>query len=150
MLWWGLIIMNKERFKELITLVEGIPEHKFNMVHIVSAGSENPKVDLQNHECGTTGCVAGYLPIYYPDHFDFVKFSLGWDVLDKKGNACVYAIATFLDIPWDHVNKLFIAGKFRSHPSVNNLAFSRTKSEQLQVMEWYYEQEAVQGIDRIR
>lgn len=134
--------MNKQRFKKLLDKVKTIPEHKFDMANVVHRVVENPRHDLENQSCGTVGCVVGYLPIYFPDQFDYSKLVDHWTVkyLEGNGRSWTYGLHRFLDIPFEDVNSLFNFGTFPYGPSCAQVkAFYRTKEEQIETMEWFYE-----------
>lgn len=135
--------MNKKLFKELIEFVKGIPEENFSMLHVLSKVESSPNIDLQNHHCNTTGCVAGHFPFIFPEHFQYVKLDSGWDVQGKEANIWE-SIAWFLDIRYRDVISLFVVSGVNDLPLFSGYpsARYRSKSQQLEVMELFYEQTA--------
>ena len=85
--------MNKNKLKTWAEALRNVPEKNFN----IDTWCDNPAdmLDLQ-HTCGTAACAAGYLPLIFPDDWEWdyygepftVGFSSKWK--SQAGEYVVY------------------------------------------------------------
>ena len=68
--------MHVERLLDLAEKLKTVPRHKFNLHHFVKRcvypEELSTKEQLLKLDCGTTACAVGYLPIFYPDVFEYL------------------------------------------------------------------------------
>lgn len=126
--------MNAGRFKKIIDFVKEIPEEHFDMSEILQNIKNHPWSDLENH-CGSVGCVVGWLPKIFPNHYEYISYGGNWIVCSINSGGAFSSLEHFLDI-----NELQTQQMFDSSPYMHfGVARLRTKQEQIDAMETFYE-----------
>lgn len=87
---------HKQRMQKIIDFLRRLPPENFNLAEFVTiknfediAGDDeavekevkNLFSATESHNCGTTACVCGYLPVVFPRHFKYK----GADIVPKCG-----------------------------------------------------------------
>lgn len=113
--------MNVERLLDLAEKLKTVKPSTFNLVsyfHKYDYMNKAP-IDIQLHnDCGTTACAVGYLPVFYPDIFEYsctgIKFKADFDNLSDKNDSAECS-EQYFDINEDQWEYLFEYASYRVH-----------------------------------
>lgn len=117
-------------FRTLIEFIKKIPEKHFDMDYFTYSSKKKSEgeiakdlyrigTELSPGDCGTVGCVIGFLPVCFPKDF---YYSNRWSISDSfveivpwLTNAQIYgfeAAMTFFDISDEEASNLFDPGEY--------------------------------------
>lgn len=120
-----------ENYNRIIDYVREIPEEHFDMNIELSHHWK----DLQAGHCGAAGCVAGYAPMIFPEHFEYQGEV---DIRYQGKYHWTRGFQELLGLDFKVICALFDTEYFKDGPeAAQKPAYVRSKAEQIQTMEWH-------------